>query len=565
MPHRLLLATLAPLLLLGAVAVGTGAYFVRTISRDQALERQEVQARVAAAGLSGSLKGYMRLLQATAAELARYQGDDLRLQQELMDRANLLSSFSGGVGLLSSGGIVLAVTPPARAALGMNYAFRLYFQAVRGTGTPVLSSILSDPVSGESAVVVAVPFGEGFGRIGALVGQFSLRNNAWVGELNLLTPPTGGAVYLLDRAGNVIFHSDPAQIGRHRVTDEYVMRLAAEGIETGSLYRPPTGGDPLLLGLAPVADTGWYVVVEEPWANVAGEVARYQWAMTGLGGLVVVTVAALLVMATRRVVRPLGKLVSEGQRVLAGGRFRPQPEAGSADVRALLRVVNGMVAQLGEQQLALRRYALDVIRGQEEERLRLSRDLHDETVQGLVAINQRLDLLGRKLGPEPATGVEEIQSMVRSSIAEVRRLSNHLRPHVLEDLGLAAALQAITSDLEAQLPQVQAHCEVVGHRSSLPSELELTVFRIAQEALTNVRKHAKSATRVSVALIYEPEAVELLVEDNGPGFDRATPSAAEEGHLGLAGMEERAQLFGGSLTVESVPGQGTSVMLHLPL
>jgi signal transduction histidine kinase len=344
------------------------------------------------------------------------------------------------------------------------------------------------------------------------------------------------------------------------------MQLVAAGKEAKLVYQTDPQAPGMLLGFAPIGDTGWYVVVEEPWDNIAGEVARYRWALAGLGGMAVLLVAGLLIGATRRVVRPLDALVTEGQRVLAGRKFRPLAVEGPADVRALLQVVNGMVARLDEQQATLRHYALQVLRGQEEERLRLSRDLHDETVQDLVALSQRLDLLRSRnqLDAEAAAELARFQAMLHSAIGEVRRLSNNLRPHVLEDLGLPAALRAIARDLETQLEGTQVHCEVVGRERALPSELELTVFRIAQEAFANIRKHASTATHVSVALIYEPDRVQLVVEDDGPGFQVGADSHLGDGHLGLTGMQERAQLFGGRLQVTSAPGQGTTVLLTLP-
>ncbi len=562
---RLLVATLAPLVLVGAVALSLGAHALSTTTRDQALERQAVQARVASAGLYGSLKGYLRLLQATAAELSLYNGNVERQQWVLRDRAHLLSVFSGGVGLIDPGGGVLAVTPPARGSLGMNFAFRYYFRAVTGTGRSVLSSVFAEQPSGESAVVIAVPVDEPLGSLGVLVGQFFLRSNDWVRESSLLSPPPGGAVYLIDSSGNAIYHSDPTLIGRSLTHDQGLMDLVSAGRERSLVHRPEFGAETMLRGFSPIGDTGWFVVVEEPWGNVAGQVTRYQWALALLGGLAVLLVGLLLAAAARRVVRPLDALVAEGQRVQAGEAFRPLPVEGPRDVRALLAAVNGMLARLDQQQATLREYARQVVRGQEEERLRLSRDLHDETVQDLVALNQRLDLLRGRLGGDEAADAEaaRFQETLRTAIAEVRRLSNNLRPHVLEDLGLSAALRAITHDLEQQMANAQAHCEVVGRERALPEEVELTVYRIAQEALANVRKHAPEASRVSVALIFEPDAVELVVEDDGPGFD-ADGDRPADGHLGLTGMRERARLFGGRLSIESAPGEGTTVLLRLP-
>ena len=117
----------------------------------------------------------------------------------------------------------------------------------------------------------------------------------------------------------------------------------------------------------------------------------------------------------------------------------------------------------------------------------------------------------------------------------------------------------------SDLPAGRTGFEVVGEQRRLPAETELALFRIGQEAMTNVRKHAPSAGRVSVALVFEEEDVTLVVEDDGPGFEPA-PAATllQQGHLGLAGMTERARLLGGDLSVETAPGRGTTIVLRMP-
>jgi signal transduction histidine kinase len=268
------------------------------------------------------------------------------------------------------------------------------------------------------------------------------------------------------------------------------------------------------------------------------------------------------------VTRPIDALVAAGQRVAEGQAYEPLAIAGPPDLGILIAVINRMVARLTEQQAALRQYALRVLQGQEDERLRISHELHDETVQDLVALTKRIELSVDALDEDPAVAKErlrEVADLAQKALVEVRRISHHLRPFALEDLGLAPALQALARDLAQQLPNAQVHCEVVGKEARLPHELELTVFRIAQEALNNVRRHAKTATRVNIALIFEDWGIMLMVEDDGIGFELAArETLMSAGHLGLTGMIERAQLFGGELNIASEPGEGTTVSLRLP-
>jgi signal transduction histidine kinase len=336
----------------------------------------------------------------------------------------------------------------------------------------------------------------------------------------------------------------------------------------GTAYRPAGSSDDVVVTYAPVGTTGWGLLVEEPWQPILASVVPAQLLVAALMGLGMVLALFGLVFSLGRALGPLSALVEEGKRVSAGNPFRPLPEKGPPDLRSLLRAVNQMVSRLEEQQQSLRSYAVEVLRAQEEERLRLSRDLHDGAVQDLVALGQRLELYrdaAEQGAPAAEERLREVQALAEKSVVELRRMSNNLRPSVLEDLGLVPALQFLIRELGQQLPEAKANFEVVGEEVRLAPEVELAAFRIAQEALSNVRKHAPSAGRVSMALVFDEREVTLVVEDDGPGSHLVSPEALlHQGHLGLAGMAERARLFGGDLAVETGPGRGTTVILRLP-
>ncbi|HSK15389.1 MAG TPA: GAF domain-containing protein [Gaiellaceae bacterium] len=205
---------------------------------------------------------------------------------------------------------------------------------------------------------------------------------------------------------------------------------------------------------------------------------------------------------------------------------------------------------------ALRR----VVEGQELERRRLARELHDETGQALTSI-----LLGLK-SIETARGAEELQAavaelreLVVATLEDVRRLAVELRPKVLDDFGLEAALQRLTGNL-AEQTGIVVHFEsrLVGR---LEAEIETVLYRIVQEALTNVVKHAR-ASHVSIVVQKRGDKVAVVIEDDGRGFDPA--SVRDEG-LGLLGMQERLALLDGSLVVESQPGAGTTLVAEVPV
>jgi len=214
----------------------------------------------------------------------------------------------------------------------------------------------------------------------------------------------------------------------------------------------------------------------------------------------------------------------------------------------------------------LRFYHRQVAMAQEEERKRIARDLHDETAQGLVALSHRLDALaiGRdSAGDDGQKALEEIRQQVDRLLGEVRRFARELRPSVLDHLGFVPALEGLASEI-ADWYGMDVNVDVKGEVRRLPAETELGLFRIVQEALRNVCKHAE-ATRIDAALEFSPGLVRMAVRDNGKGFD--LPSRLENlpgaGKLGLVGMEERAKLLGGSLRVESSLGEGTTVSVEV--
>jgi len=207
-----------------------------------------------------------------------------------------------------------------------------------------------------------------------------------------------------------------------------------------------------------------------------------------------------------------------------------------------------------------------VMRAQEEERRRLARDLHDEVNQALTAILLRLEALAHETPPARVPEVAELKRLVNQAMAELLNLARQLRPSALDDHGLVPAV-------EAQLKRFSAHTGIEvrmrteGDPDELPEVIQTAMYRVAQEALANVARHA-GATVVELDLEEEDGRAELRVLDDGRGFDPGgIPRAGTTGPgvgLGLSGMAERARLVGGELDVRSAPGGGTTVSLRVP-
>ncbi len=214
----------------------------------------------------------------------------------------------------------------------------------------------------------------------------------------------------------------------------------------------------------------------------------------------------------------------------------------------------------------LRFYLHQASRAQEEERKRISRELHDDTIQALVVLSRQLDALAsgdKGLSEESRHRIEQLWQQTNTIVQGVRRLSQDLRPAALDRLGLLPALQWLAADV-SQYSKIETKVNVTGEERRLPEEIELVLFRITQEAMRNVWRHAE-ATKAEVTVEFSQGKTRITVSDNGKGFNPPSTigDLARDSKLGLAGMQERAQLIGGKLTVRSQPGQGTSVTVEI--
>ena len=238
-----------------------------------------------------------------------------------------------------------------------------------------------------------------------------------------------------------------------------------------------------------------------------------------------------------------------------------------ASERARVEAVAGQVAA-EERERARQELLAAVIGAQEVERARVSRDLHDDIGQALTSV-----MLGLRLIEEPlhhATGdiadaerrMAELRQLVAGALDRTRRLAFELRPTVLDDLGLAPALARLATDTaERSGLLVDAVVDAAPQHAELSPEVATAVYRVVQEALTNVVRHAE-ATTASVAVTVGNSRLRALVEDDGHGFDPTQPAGD---HLGLRGMRERAELVGGSIAITSEPGTGTTIVMEVPI
>jgi two-component system, NarL family, sensor histidine kinase UhpB len=289
-----------------------------------------------------------------------------------------------------------------------------------------------------------------------------------------------------------------------------------------------------------------------------------RWEFLIIALAIVLTLCTNLWMLQRRF-RPLEHLIDEIEAIdpsepapLELRRRNPVEE-----IERLSTSFHGLLERIEDER---RRSGQLAMRAQEEERRRLARDLHDEVNQALTAILLRLEALAQETPPEREPEVAELKRLVNQAMEELLNLARQLRPSALDDHGLVPAVETQLKRFSARTG-VEVRLDTRGEPDELPEVVQTAVYRVAQEALTNVTRHA-GATVVEVDLGEHEGAAELRVRDDGGGFDPAVVAQAAtegpSGGLGLVGMAERARLVGGELDVRSAPGGGTSITLRVP-
>ncbi len=338
--------------------------------------------------------------------------------------------------------------------------------------------------------------------------------------------------------------------------------------QEGGISMHTLGDEEYVIAYVRLSPLEGYLVLGDPWnATSSLWLQASEWIPLALIPVLLVSLA-LLWLVTRSVVRPLQALEARANAVTWGDvDALAEPVGGVEEIQRLQRTLHHMAEKIYRAHRNLRSYLSAVTAGQEEERRRLARELHDETLQTLIALQQHLQLAAQDLQGQPAVEnrLLELQSLVAQAVQDLRRLIRNLRPLYLEELGLIPALETLVREVSDQVEGLQVDFLLQGRPRRLSPNEELALYRIVQEALNNVVRHAQ-ATQAQVVLAFDPHQVRLEIRDNGRGFRvPETPAdLAPLGHYGLLGMQERAERIGASLRLHSEPLQGTLVAVTLP-
>jgi len=374
-----------------------------------------------------------------------------------------------------------------------------------------------------------------------------------------------GTVFVLDPDGIVLVHSQPDHVGANLEDTPGVIEALArrEGFVTVQ-----DGGEPVLVTFAPVRGSPWTVVVREPVQDLIGPLLRFPSLVPAIAIGAGVLSLLILLFGWRTIVQPLQQLAHAAEAVSWGEHGSiGQPVQGVQEIRDIHGTLADMVQRIRGYEAGMRDYLNAMTQGQEIERARLARELHDGPVQALIALGQRAEMAQRWVergqSDRAHTALAELRQTERDTVSELRRIIGALRPIYLEDLGFVPALEMLVRQ-SADLTTAELRIETGDRVRRLSPEVELAAYRVAQEALRNAVEHAQ-ATHITLRVQCRDDRLHLTVIDDGVGFVLPDQPQAltREGHFGLLGMQERVTQLGGTFHIDTTPGQGTRVEVSL--
>ena len=376
-------------------------------------------------------------------------------------------------------------------------------------------------------------------------------------------------VTILDRDGTVVARSigSPSIVGRNAGNTE-VAKIALRQREGRAAARGLDGVS-RQYGFTRVPQLGWIIYVGIPTSDVMRPVRHTFLVGVGGGLLIVLLITFTAITLSRGVERPVAALVRAAEAATRAGYGKTEATGGPREIARLSAAFNEMVEHRSaaesrtlESERNLRALSERLLIVQEQERMRVAREIHDDLGQALTAL--KMDVIGllekSRHSPDAAPMVDRILRTIDSTVTAVQRISSELRPSVLDDLGLFAAIES-----EAQLFEERTGIECELSLPAEPPELEkataTAIYRIVQEALTNVARHS-GAGRVEIRVRERADELFLEIRDDGRGI---TPrEVTDAASFGLAGIRERADMLGGMALIEGIAGRGTIVSIRMP-
>ncbi len=595
-----------------AIMGGGSWLYLNSLGRQLLAERELLAASVAD-HVEYVLQADLETLQGISGVPAvNFEDADPEPERVAVGEANLRARLFDRV-LLARDGTWLSDQSPA-VGRTCDPLMRLVRDA-QSTGRPRVSPLLRAGDIGR--LYALVPLRNWHGQVVAVaVGEIDPTGPRFTALITSLRLGATGSLDLLDTAGIVLASTTPGRaafLTDHAPLVRRTLERRQAAVETCRDCRQPgPGRQTEVMAVAPLGDAPWAVVVRQAESEAFAPVFALGQDILLLGSVLLALALLFAWGVARSVRRPVAVLTRAAERIAGGNLEAPIPALGDDEVGRLGRSLEHMRVALKasideveranaelEQRVRERTRELEglyrelqareqwrgqllarVIGAQEEERKRLARELHDETSQTLSALAMRLETAAAAFpGELSRQRLLEAKDLTVRTLDELHRLIYDLRPSVLDDLGLLSAIRWY-AERHLEPLGVTVHWEFSGQERRLQPEIETALFRVVQEAITNVAKYAH-AESVLIQCVLKDDSISIEIEDDGDGFDPAavpTPGRPSDGAgdgpgcavdarrgLGLMGMHERVELLGGTIVIDAAPGKGVRIAVTVPL
>jgi signal transduction histidine kinase len=586
---------------LGPVAILSWAFATR-IHRldDQLLASRQWAARAAAGQAQEELiQGFEVLQRAATAARVDLEDPDRAPEHAALRDPRVHLQFPGGAFFLDARGNPLAEEPERGTRSWAPTAATPGVLEVLRSARPAVTPLVNTP-SGTHAYQL-VPVRDWEGRVTGLAGGvIDTTQHHLLTLLRYLRRGPEGSADVVDQNGRVVAGTDPGSAGRE-LECAGIRSMVAEHKDSTRLCRDchrdrsADARGRAIVAVAAVGNAPWSMVARLPESEVltpTGVVPEW----LGLLTAAALALGALLAWgAARSIAGPVSRLTSAAEGIAGGDLNDPIPQSGWDEVgrlgaalekmRTSLRDLIGVVAaanqrleqrveertaelarvndQLRQREDDLARLYEKVVAAQEDERKRIARELHDDTSQSLAVLVMAIDSATATLKSGKTPRLEEARALAVRTIEEVHRMILDLRPSVLDDLGLQSAIRWY-AERHLVSRGLSVRCEFEARDRRWPAAFETAVFRICQEAMSNIARHAE-AESVLIQVAESGGMLRIEIEDDGKGFDPGSPGSPDRRHFGLMGIRERVEILGGTVTIDSAPGQGTRLRFEVPL
>jgi signal transduction histidine kinase len=585
------------------LSLGLASHYIIQKNIDDLLNKKLSLSRLTRNNVDNIIKDNIsRLYDISISGAVDLSDGDFGPEKEAVKAAYRYSIFTDGIFLLDNRGNILLNYPERMRDASLNILSIEPVSRMLALGKPVVSNLYTVEPSKKKVLYVLVPLKDKNGRtVGVAGGQIDPTSPLLLQKLGLIDIGKNEFIDVVDSNGMVIASSNPSRMFTHCDRNSFFTTIISERKErVATCHVCHEAGQrkekqSTVLAFVPLETAPWGISIQELKADVFAPAANLKRLFISLGFIFIGTALILTIGISRSIVNPLKDLIRGSDRIARGDLTKPIAPQGSDEIGVLshsfetmrVKLVESMervqhhtqeleirvqerTRQINESQKRVEMLLQKAISTQEDERKRIARELHDDTLQELSAALIRIDMC--KIHPEGISmnKIDSIRSIIVKALDGITGLIQNMRPTLLDDLGLVPAIKSLLDvHLGARNINYFFNTSGVADKRFRP-ELEITLFRIIQEAVVNIARHSK-ATNVFVLFTIENKTVNVEVEDDGEGFElkklfhAGAYDTVDLRGLGLLGMKERVALIGGKIEVCSQPGLGTRVDIRIPL